>query len=92
MKTNTIQAIITTVALGLGVAIGGTQLTGNHVVGLAVTVSYLAVVALLAIAASDYKTAPKAYSVPAVAKSHFKRSAPASVVLRASAAKARLAA
>lgn len=55
MKTNTIQAIITTVAAGLIAGFGSTKVTGNYLTGIAVTVGYLAVAALVALAVADYR-------------------------------------
>ena len=91
MKTNTIQAITTSIAIGLVAGFGATQVSGDAIIGLAVTVSYLAVVAVIAIAASDYRSASKAYFAAPVVTSHFKSAAPASA-LSTSSAKARLAA
>jgi len=92
MKTNTIQAIITSVAIGVVAGFGATRVSGDSVVGIAVTISFLAVAALFVIAAADYRSGAKPYFASSVATSHFKRVAPAPVVLRTSSAKARLAA
>lgn len=92
MKTNTIQAIVTSVALGLIAGFGATQVSGESVIGIAVTLSCLAVAALFVIAASDYRSGPKAYFATSLATRHFKASVPASAALRTPSAKARLAA
>jgi hypothetical protein len=55
MKTNTIQAITTTVAAGLIAGFGSTKVTGDYLTGIAVTVGYLAVAALVALAVADYR-------------------------------------
>ncbi len=89
MKTNTIQAITTSVVLGLIAGFGATKVSGDSVIGTAVTLSCLAVAALFVIAASDYRSGPKAYFASRLATSHFKRSVPA---ISASSAKTRLAA
>ncbi|MEJ1974465.1 MAG: hypothetical protein WDM96_19020 [Lacunisphaera sp.] len=70
---------------------GATQVNGESVIGLAMTLSCLAVAALFVIAASDYRSGPKAYFATPLATSHFK-AAPTSVALRTPGAKARLAA
>jgi hypothetical protein len=92
MKTNTIPAIITSVAIGLIAGFGATQVSGDSVVGIAMTISFLAVAALFVIAAADYRSGSKPYFASSLATSHFKRVAPASVALRTSSPKARLAA
>ena len=92
MKTNTIPAIITSVAIGLIAGFGATRVTGDAVVGIAMTLSFVAVAALFVIAAADYRSGTKPYFAGTVATSHFKRVAPTSVGLRTSSPKARLAA
>jgi len=92
MKTNTIQATITSVAIGLVAGFGATQVTGDSILGIAVVVSSLAVAALFVIAAVDYRATSKPYYAARVTTSHFKRVAPAPVVLRTSSSKARMAA
>lgn len=59
MKTNTIKVITTIASLGLIAGLGSTTVTGNYLTAVAVTVSYLAVVALIAIAAADYRPGSK---------------------------------
>src|SRR4051812_34662794 len=92
MKTNTIQAIVSSVALGLIAGFGATRVSGESVIGVAVTLSCLAVAALFVIAASDYRSGPKAYFGTSLTTSHFKRSTPASGALRTANAKSRMAA
>ena len=92
MKTNTIPAIITSVAIGILAGFGATRVSGDAVVGIATTLSFLAVAALFVIAAADYRSGTKPYFAGTVATSHFKRVAPTSVGLRTSSPKARLAA
>ena len=92
MNTNTIQVIATTVAVGLIAGFAGTEVTGNLLTGVAIGVSYLTVAALIAMAASDYRSGPKAYFAGPVVTGHFQGSAPASVALRTPGAKTRLAA
>lgn len=55
MKTNTIQVITTTVAVALVAGFGSTKLTGDYLTGVTVSVAYLAVAALVAMAAADYR-------------------------------------
>lgn len=62
MKTNTIQVIATTAAVALIVGFGSTKMTGDYVTGIAVGVSYLAVAALVAMAASDYRGSQRNYA------------------------------
>ena len=91
MKTNTIQ-VTTTVAVGLIAGIVGTEVTGNLLTGAAIGVSYLTVAALVAMALSDYRSAPKAYFAAPVVTGHFQRAVKSSVAVRAPGAKPRLAA
>lgn len=63
MKTNTIQVITTTVVAGLVAGFGSTKLTGDYLTGIAVTVGYLAVAALVAVAAVDYRRGQRDYTV-----------------------------
>lgn len=91
MNTNTIQ-VITTVAVGLIAGFAGLAVTGNILTGAAIGVSYLTVVALIAMAVSDYRSGPKAYFASSVVTGHFERAVPASVALCTPSAKARLAA
>ncbi len=92
MNTNTIQVIITTVTSALIGGIGGMEVTDNILTGAAVGVSYFAVFALIAMAASDYRSGPKAYFTSSVVTGHFQREVPASVSLRTPSEKARMAA
>jgi hypothetical protein len=54
MKTNTIQ-IITNVAAAAIAGFGITNIAGDFAVGVAVAVGYLAVAALVALTAADYR-------------------------------------
>ncbi len=92
MNTNTIRVLSTTVATALIAGLGGLEVTGNVLTGATVGLSYLVVAALVVIAASDYRTGPKAYFVAPVVTTHFKRAVPASAALRTPRAKARVAA
>ena len=92
MKTNTIQAITTSVAIGLIAGFGATQVTGDSITGIAVALGYLAVAAVIAIAFSDYRSAPKSYSATTLVTSHFQGTVPAAIALRTPSAKTRLAA
>jgi hypothetical protein len=62
MKTNTLQVLTTTIAVAVIAGLGGTKVTGNYVTGIAVAVSYLAVAALVAMAASDYRGSQRSYT------------------------------
>lgn len=62
MKTNTIQVITTTLAVALIAGFGSTKVTGDYVTGVAVAVGYLAVAALVAMAASDYRGSQRDYA------------------------------
>ncbi|MES1168793.1 MAG: hypothetical protein ABUL61_06450 [Oleiharenicola lentus] len=90
MNTNTIQVITTTVVVGIIAGITGMEVTGNILTGAAIGVSYFTVAALIAMAASDYRSGPKAYFASPVVSGYFQREA--SVSPRASSVKARLAA
>jgi len=92
MKTNTIQAIVTSVAIGLFAGFGATKVSGDSIIGIAVALAYLAVLAVYAIASSDYRSAPKAYSATTLVTSHFQGTVPAAMALRTPSAKTRLAA
>jgi len=61
MKTNMIQAMTTTLSVAVIAGFGGTQVTGDYLTGIAVAVSYLAVAALVMMAASDYRGSQRAY-------------------------------
>ena len=91
MKTNTIQVIATTAAIATLTGLVTATVAGNFLTGIAVAVSYLAVVALVAIAASDYRSAPKAYFLAPVATGHF-RGNRTNVTLPQASGKSRLAA
>ena len=92
MKTNITQAITTSVAIGLLAGFGATKVSGDSITGIAVALSYLAVAAVLAIAFSDYRSAPKAYSATTLVTSHFQGTVPAAMALRTPSVKTRLAA
>lgn len=72
MKTNTIQVIATTAAVATLTGLVTASVAGNFLTGIAVAVSYLAVAAIAAIAASDYRSAPKAYFLAPVSTGHFR--------------------
>lgn len=55
MKTNTIQIISTAAATGFIAGVASTQITGDFMTGIAVTVGYLAVAALVILTAADYR-------------------------------------
>jgi hypothetical protein len=63
MKTNTIQVITTTVAAGLVAGVGSTKVTGDYVTGVAVTVGYFVVAALVALVVADYRRNQRSYTV-----------------------------
>jgi hypothetical protein len=92
MKTNTIQTIMTAIATGFAVGFGATQVSGDSVTGIAVGLGYLAVLAILVIATSDYRSAPKAYSATTLVTGHFQGTVPAAAAFRTPSAKTRLAA
>ena len=92
MNTNTIQVITTTIAVGLIAGFVGLEATGSILTGVAIGVSYLTVAALIAMAASDYRSGRKAYFATPLVTSHFQGSVPASVALHTPGAKDRLAA
>jgi len=87
MKTNTIQTITTSIATGLAVGFGATQVSGDSITGITVGLGYLAVLAILAIATSDYRSASKAYSATTLVTGHFQGTVPAAVAFRASSVK-----
>jgi hypothetical protein len=62
MKTNTIKVIATTVAVGLVAGLSSTKVTGDYVTGVAVTVGYLAVAALVALTVADYRRDQRTYT------------------------------
>jgi len=92
MKTNTIKVITASIAAGIITGFGATQVSGESVIGIAVTLSFLAVAALFVIAASDYRSGSKPYFAVPLVTSHFGRALPASAALRAPSVKTRLAA
>jgi len=61
MKTNTIQVITTTVLAGIIAGFGSTKITGDYLTGIAVTVGYLAVAALVIMAVADYRRVERRY-------------------------------
>lgn len=62
MKTNMIQAIATTIIIGLIAAFGSTNITGDYLTSAAVGVSYLAVTVLVALTVADYRGRQRHYS------------------------------
>ena len=92
MNTNMIHVITTTVLSALIVGLGGMEVTGSVLTGATVGLSYLTVAALIAMAASDYRTGPKAYFAPTVVTGHFNRPVPTSAAPRTPRANDRLAA
>lgn len=62
MKTNTIKVIATTVAVGLVAGLSSTKVTGDYVTGVTVTVGYLVVAALVALAMADYRRDQRTYT------------------------------
>ena len=62
MKTNTIQVITATLAVAVIAGFGSTKVTGDYLTGVAVAVGYLAVAALVAMAASDYRGSQRDYA------------------------------
>lgn len=62
MKTNKVQVITAILAVAAIAGFAGTKVTGNYLTGFAVTVAYLAVVAVLGMAASDYRNVSRGYS------------------------------
>ncbi len=62
MKTNTIQVIATTAALALAAGFVAREVTGNYLTATAVAVAYLAVAALVGMAAADYRGSQRAYT------------------------------
>lgn len=61
MKTNTIKAISITLVTALFAGIGSMEVSDSMITGAAVTISYLAVAALVAMASADYRTSSRAY-------------------------------
>ncbi len=61
MKTNTIKVIATTLAVGLVAGLGSTKVTGDYVTGVAVTVGYLVVAAVVALTVADYRREQRNY-------------------------------
>lgn len=55
MKTKMIQIISAAAATGLFVGVASTQITGDYMTGIAVTVGYLAVAALVILTVADYR-------------------------------------
>ena len=62
MKINKLNVIITTVAISAITIIATTKVTASYLATMAMTVSYLAVAILFALAALDYRVGPKNYS------------------------------
>ena len=63
MKTNTIQVLATTTAVALVAGISSTKVTGDFLTGIAVTVGYLTVATLVAMAIKDYRGNQRTYTV-----------------------------
>jgi len=87
MKTNIIQTITTSIATGFVVGFGATKVSGDSITGIAVAIGYLAVLAVLAVATADYRSAPKAYFATTLVTSHFQGTVPAAMALRTPRAK-----
>ena len=63
MKTNTLKVLLTTLAISAISLIVMRKATGSNLLPtMAVTVSYTAVVILVALAAVDYRVGPKNYA------------------------------
>jgi predicted lipid-binding transport protein (Tim44 family) len=92
MNTSTTHAIASTLTAGIFAGVIGIAVTGSTFAGAAIGVSYLTVAALIAMAASDYRSAPRAYFTAPVVKGHFQASVSSPAALRSPAAKTRLAA
>jgi hypothetical protein len=82
MKTNTIQVITTAAVTGLIAGFGSTTVTGSFFTGFAVAVSSWAMIGLIAIVASDYRSGSKDYFATKVATGHFQQ-VPVTVAPRA---------
>ena len=63
MKTNKVQVITALLAVAAVAGLAGTKATGDYITGFAVTVAYIAVAAVLAMAAADYRSSSRVYSV-----------------------------
>jgi hypothetical protein len=74
MNTNTIQVVSIPVAIGFIAGFTAMGATGNLLTSAAIGVSYLAAAALVAMAASDYRSRPKSYSAAPVVTGSFRRS------------------
>ncbi len=92
MKTNIIPVITTIVASALIAGLASMEVTGNILTGATVGLSYLAVAGAIAIAASDYRSSPKAYYAAPVVTGDFQPAVPASPAARTPSAKSRVAA
>jgi hypothetical protein len=79
MNTNTTHVIATTISAGIMGGFIGTALTGNLLAGTAIGVSYLTVAAVIAMAAADYRSGPKAYFAAPVVTGQFQPPGPKSV-------------
>jgi predicted lipid-binding transport protein (Tim44 family) len=92
MNTTTTNVLASTVTAGIFAGVIGIAVTGSSFAGAAIGVSYLTVAAVIAMAASDYRTSPRAYFAAPVVKGHFQASDASTAALRRPAAKTRLAA
>lgn len=63
MKTNTLKLILATVAATGLTLIALTRITSSNLSIVSISVSYLAVASLFAIAALDYRVQPRSYVV-----------------------------
>ena len=62
MKTNTMTGIVAPALAGSVALAVGIHISANYMPYVAVSVSYFAVVVLLALAAVDYRVGPKSYA------------------------------
>ncbi len=63
MKANMIQALAATVFTGILAGVISSQLTSDYLTAIAVTVGYLAVGALVALIAADYRRNQRGYTL-----------------------------
>lgn len=63
MKANMIQAVAATVFTGILAGVISSQLTNDYLTAIAVTVGYLAVGALVALIAADYRRNQRGYTL-----------------------------
>ena len=63
MKTNTLKVILSAIVIsGISLVVMGKASAGNLLPTIAVTISYVAAVVILAVAALDRRTGPKDYA------------------------------